>query len=295
MTLVLIFLLAVSAVFLAAQAVTLPARQTRAALERAVASRARGAAPEQQSFRERVLQPSSRRLVRLMLRLSPKTSLETVRIRLLAAGMRETSATAFVAAKGALVTGALLLGLLLIATVGAAGFGLALVLAGVGFVAPDRVLASRTARRREQIQKTLPDALELLAVSIEAGLAFDGAVAQLTEHLDGPLAEELSLVLAEMRIGRSRQDALRSLADRVDAPELTAFVRSVIQAERLGASLGHVLTVQADDSRARRQTAAEEKAMKAPVKMLFPTVLFIFPSMFLVILGPALLNFAKLF
>jgi tight adherence protein C len=85
------------------------------------------------------------------------------------------------------------------------------------------------------------------------------------------------------------------MADRVDAPELTAFVRAVIQAEQLGASLSHILSVQAEDSRARRQAAAEEKAMKAPVKMLFPTVLFIFPSMFLVILGPALLNFAKLF
>jgi tight adherence protein C len=209
--------------------------------------------------------------------------------------MRSTSPATFLAVKGTLVVGGLVLGLLLALSGSPAGLGLALVLSAVGFLAPDRVVSSRTRKRREEIQKALPNALELLAVSIEAGLAFDAAVAQLTEHLDGPLVDEFSLVLSEMRIGRSRHEALRSMADRVDAPELTAFVRAVIQAERLGASLAYILSVQADDSRARRQTAAEEKAMKAPVKMLFPTVLFIFPSMFIVILGPALLNFAKLF
>ncbi len=298
MTLLIVFICVASAVFLAAQVATLPARQTRAALERAVAtSRGRTATHlERESFRDRVLQPLSRRLAGLTLRLSPKTSLETVRARLLAAGLKDVSPTAFLALKGASVACGLLLGLLLGAAAGAlAGFGFALVLTAVGFVAPDRVLSSRTRKRREEIQKALPGALELLAVSIEAGLAFDASVSELTEHLDGPLVEELSLVLSEMRIGRSRHEALRAMADRVEAPELTAFVRAVIQAEQLGASLSHILGIQAEDSRARRQTAAEEKAMKAPVKMLFPTVLFIFPSMFLVILGPALLNFAKLF
>jgi tight adherence protein C len=202
----------------------------------------------------------------------------------------------FLAAKAALAAGGLLLGLLLGAAAGgAAAFSFGLVLGALGFIVPERVLASRARKRREQIQKSLPNALELLAVSIEAGLGLDAALAQLAEHLDGPLVEELSLVLSEMRIGSGRHEALRAMSDRVDAPELTAFVRAVIQAEQLGASLGHILTVQADHARARRQTASEEKAMKAPVKMLFPTVLFIFPSLFLVILGPALLNFARLF
>jgi len=130
----------------------------------------------------------------------------------------------------------------------------------------------------------------VLAVSVEAGLGFDGAIAKLTEHMQGALIDEFALTLGEMRIGESRHDALKKLTERVPSPEVAAFVRAVIQADQLGISLGRILRVQAADSRLRRQAAAEEKAMKAPIKMLFPTVLFIFPAMFLVILGPAFLN-----
>ena len=113
--------------------------------------------------------------------------------------------------------------------------------------------------------------------------------------MDGPLADEFALTLSEIRIGESRPDALKKLAARTDTPELNSFVRSIIQADQLGISLGRILRVQATDSRLKRQAAAEEKAMKAPIKMLFPTVLFIFPAMFLVILGPAFLNLSKIF
>ena len=108
--------------------------------------------------------------------------------------------------------------------------------------------------------------------------------------MDGALVDEFAITMGEMRIGESRQVALKKMADRVPAPELAAFVRAVVQAEQLGISLGRILRVQAADSRLRRQAAAEEKAMKAPIKMLFPTVLFIFPAMFLVVLGPAVIN-----
>jgi tight adherence protein C len=101
------------------------------------------------------------------------------------------------------------------------------------------------------------------------------------------------MALNEMRIGESRHSALKKMADRVDAPELTTFVRAVVQADQLGISLGRILRVQATDSRLRRQAAAEEKAMKAPIKMLFPTVMFIFPAMFIVLLGPAVMNIVK--
>jgi tight adherence protein C len=151
-------------------------------------------------------------------------------------------------------------------------------------------LTMRVRRRRELVKAQLPDTLDLLAVSVEAGLGLDGALAKLTEHMEGPLVDEFALTLGEIRIGESRQDALRKLTERIPTPEVAAFVRSVIQADQLGISLGRILRVQAADSRLRRQAAAEEKAMKAPIKMLFPTVLFIFPAMFLVILGPALLN-----
>ncbi len=115
------------------------------------------------------------------------------------------------------------------------------------------------------------------------------------EHLEGPLGEEFALTLNEMRIGESRADALKRLAERVDTPEISSFARAIVQADQLGTSLGRILRVQAADTRLRRQAAAEEKAMKAPIKMLFPTVIFIFPSMFLVILGPAFMNLATIF
>ena len=130
-------------------------------------------------------------------------------------------------------------------------------------------------------------------MSVEAGLGLDGALTKLTEHMEGPLIDEFALTLGEIRIGEGRLDALKKMTERVPTPEVAAFIRSVIQADQLGISLGRILRVQAADSRLRRQQLAEEKAMKAPIKMLFPTVLFIFPAMFLVILGPAFLNLAK--
>jgi tight adherence protein C len=153
----------------------------------------------------------------------------------------------------------------------------------------------KTRSRRDTIRSELPDALDLLAVSVEAGLGFDGAVAKLVDHMEGPLIDEFGLMMSEIRVGETRTVALRKMAERVDATELSNFVRAVIQAEQLGISLGRILRVQATDTRLRRQAAAEEKAMKAPIKMLFPTVFFIFPALFIVILGPAFLNIMSVF
>ncbi len=192
-------------------------------------------------------------------------------------------------------------GVLLGAVVGGAATGatgvlfFAIILGGVGFIVPDFAVSAKARSRRDQIRAELPDALDLMAVSVEAGMGFDGALAKLTEHMEGPLADEFALTLNEVKIGETRQDALKKLADRTDTPELSSFVRSIIQADQLGISLSRILRVQATDSRLKRQAAAEEKAMKAPIKMLFPTVLFIFPAMFLVILGPAFLNLSKIF
>jgi tight adherence protein C len=132
-------------------------------------------------------------------------------------------------------------------------------------------------------------------VSVEAGLGFDAAISKLTEHMEGPLIDEFALSLGEMRIGETRRAALEKMVQRVQAPEIASFVRAIIQADELGISLGRILRVQATDTRNKRQAAAEEKAMKAPIKMLFPTALFIFPAMFLIILGPAFLNFKGIF
>jgi tight adherence protein C len=288
--------LLLASVFVIGEAITLPARERRATLRRALA---RDPAAEQQQearFRERVVDPAAARLARLALRLGPRTNVDAVRKRLAAAGVRGVTPERFLALKGAATVGGLLLGFLLGTRSGASvavGFGLAF--GFLGFVVPDFLLSSRARKRREAVQAELPDALDLLAVSVEAGLGFDAALSRLIEHMHGALIEEFDLTLGEMRIGRSRHDALRGLADRIDAPELAAFVRAVVQADQLGMSLSKILKVQGEDSRRRRQAAAEERAMKAPVKMLFPTVLFIFPAMFIVILGPAILNFMEVF
>jgi tight adherence protein C len=164
-----------------------------------------------------------------------------------------------------------------------------------GYLLPDTFVTMRTRSRRDRIAADLPNALDLLAVSVEAGLGFDAAVARLCERIGGPLAEELRLLLQEMRIGESRENALKKLAARTDVPAVSSFVRAMVQADQLGMSIGRILRVQATDARLKRQAAAEERAMKAPVKMLVPTVLFIFPAMFLVILGPAFINLFELF
>jgi tight adherence protein C len=165
----------------------------------------------------------------------------------------------------------------------------------MGILLPDYMLQQAIGRRQYQIRKSLPDILDLLIVSVEAGLGFDGAISKLADHMDGALTEEFNLALGEMRIGEGRQEALKKMAERCDTPEISSFTRAIIQADQLGISLGRILRVQAADTRLKRQAAAEEKAMKAPIKMLFPLVLFIFPAMFVVILGPALLNLKGLF
>ena len=282
------------AVFLVGEVATAPQRRRKSALKRATTYGARRAQTTEQlpRFRERVLAPSVERLAALTLRLNPKVSADAIGKRLIAGGLApRISISQFLAVKAGLA----LFGIVAGVSFGAAltpiaGVLLAPLCAAVGFIAPDMLLTFRIRARRERIRSELPDALDLLAVSVEAGLGLDGAISKLTEHMEGALVDEFALTLGEMRMGESRSEALKKLAERVPAPEVSAFVRSVIQAEQLGISLGRILRVQAADSRLRRQAAAEERAMKAPIKMLFPTALFIFPAMFVVILGPAFLN-----
>jgi len=173
-------------------------------------------------------------------------------------------------------------------------------LIGVGggaafFLMPDSYLTMKQRGRKDEIVSQLPDVLDLMTVSVEAGLGFDAAISKVCERMDGPLVSEFKIMLHEMRIGESRSKALKNMADRVDTPECATFCRSIIQADQLGMSLGRILRVQAQDMRHRRQMAAEEKAMKAPIKMLFPTAVFIFPAMFIVALGPAMISLMQLF
>src|SRR5438034_2530190 len=289
-----------ASVYLVGEAVTFPARERRVSVKRATryGNRRVGRGEGQQPFQERVLVPLANRLANWTLKLHPKTTVDGVSARLLAAGVGRTlSPTDFLAFKSGLAIAGAVLGVVFGGAVKGPGGALLFpfMLAGVGFIVPDLALSAKARARRDQIRAELPDALDLMAVSVEAGMGFDGALSKLTEHMSGPLTDEFALTLSEIRIGESRQDALKKLSDRTDTPELSAFVRSIIQADQLGISLGRILRVQATGSRPKRQAAAGEKAMKAPIKMLFPTVLFIFPAMFLVILGPAFLNLSKVF
>src|SRR4051794_27748569 len=248
------------------------------------------------SASERLLSPLLDRLASLAMKLPTTASPDEIRKRLIAAGLgQRITPHGFLAFKSALALGWVGLGFLL--TVIGVGAGLFLgILIGLGsFFLPEYYLKVKTRGRKESIQAQMPDILDLLCVSVEAGLGFDAALGKVSEKMEGALVEEVSIMLQEMRIGESRAQALKNFADRLELPETTAFSRSIIQADQLGISLGRILRVQAQDMRNKRQMAAEEKAMKAPVKMLFPTVLFIFPAMFVVVLGPAVLTVIDVF
>lgn len=167
---------------------------------------------------------------------------------------------------------------------------LALVAAALGLVIPFAVLSSKISKRKLSIQKDLPDVLDLLTVSVEAGLSFDGALSKLSEKMKGALVDEFIRVLQEIRMGISRRDALTAMGLRCAVDDVSLFTTSLVQADQLGVSIGNVLRIQSASMREKRQQRAEEKAMKAPIKMMLPLVLFIFPTIFIVLLGPAIIR-----
>jgi tight adherence protein C len=300
MSLLLIFAIAAigGAVFYFAELATAPMRTRRNLVHRAANyGRTRTVTgKELPRFRERALDPFVGHFARLVLRVNPRMTAEAVSAKLMAAGMRKTSPTTIIGAKGILLVFGGIFGMVL-GSMSAPKytFLLGFAFAGLGWMFPGLYLSSRVRKRQALVSAELPDALDLLAVSVEAGLGFDGAVQKLTEHMDGPLIEEFELALGEIRIGEGRSEALKKMAERSASQEMASFVRAIIQADQLGISLGRILKVQAGDTRLTRQLLSEEKAMKAPIKMLFPTVAFIFPAMFLVVLGPAFLNLSKFF
>jgi tight adherence protein C len=171
------------------------------------------------------------------------------------------------------------------------GFG---ILGGViGAVGPSSRLNAKVAARQKSIQRALPDVLDLLVISVEAGLGFEQAVDRVIANVPGELAEEFTRVLGETQAGSSRADALRGMQERVDTPEVRSFVLAMIQADTFGVSIGRVLRAQADEIRIKRRQQAQEKAQKAPVKMMIPMVLCIFPALFVVVLGPAMINISQ--
>ena len=192
---------------------------------------------------------------------------------------------------------------------GALGFGLA-TLAGLsgtlvpastvfgllfGYLLPGAGIGQRATNRQEGIQRALPDVMDLLTISVEAGLSFDAALARVRDNVTGPLSEEVGRLLQEMQLGVSRTDAFKHLGDRTDVEELRAFIRAMTQADIFGVSIGKVLRAQSRDLRIRRRQRAEEAAIKVPVKLLFPLIFCILPGMFVVLLGPGAIRIVEQF
>ncbi|KUO50664.1 MAG: hypothetical protein APF76_07725 [Desulfitibacter sp. BRH_c19] len=164
-----------------------------------------------------------------------------------------------------------------------------------GFFLPSVVLSSKVANRQMEIQNSLPDMLDLLLVTVEAGLGFDMALKRVADKMPGELSKELNRALDEMRRGRTREEALRGITKRTGVADLSTFISAIIQAEQLGSNIANTLRIQAVSMRHKRRQRAEEKAMKAPIKMLFPLIFFIFPTLFVVLLGPAAIRIMQAF
>jgi len=246
-----------------------------------------------QPFSDRVIVPLVQASAQFVARFTPQRSLEATAHKLeLAGNPNNWTATEFLGIRGlaGLVLGALTFSLMLLTEANVGQRLLFTVVMGVlGFFLPVLWLGSRIRARQDEIVKTLPDVLDLLCISVEAGLPFDGAMQRVAEKWDNELSRGFARLLNEMRVGKSRKDALRDLADRMDVPDVTSFVAALIQADQLGISIAKVLRIQSEQMRIKRRQRAEEKAQKAPVKMLFPMTFLIFPTILIVILGPAAL------
>jgi tight adherence protein C len=250
------------------------------------------------SLRRRTLQPLLAPLGPLVAWLAhvvsgilPEKQIERIRGNLTIAGLPYSRQLAqFLAAKAGLAIGLALVAGLYQSRAGAPAVTVLLfaVLGGVvGFYLPGIWLGQRMRRRREAVVKALPDALDLLTISVGAGLGFDGAMLEVIQRWQNPLTDEFAAVLRDLKLGKSRRDALRDFAHRTGVEDVNNFVAAVIQADELGTPMKDVLQIQSEQMRMRRRHRAEERARKAVVKMLIPMVFFIFPALFVVILGPA--------
>ncbi|MBE7550214.1 MAG: type II secretion system F family protein [Anaerolineales bacterium] len=170
-----------------------------------------------------------------------------------------------------------------------------LVAAAIGFMLPILWIRSKINRRKKEIIKSLPDAMDLLTIAVEAGMGFDGALQKVAEKWDNELSRAFAKVVQEMRLGVIRRDALRNMSNNMDVPDVTSFVAAIIQADQLGVSIAKILRVQSEQMRVKRRQRAEEQANKAPIKMLFPMVFLIFPALFVVLLGPAVIILMETF
>lgn len=248
------------------------------------------------SLTQRLVSPMMGTLVGQLRRAMPTAMLEGLQQRLVVAGEPMTlngfltfqllTTGAFFFLPVLLIVGGMLkLSLVMVLVVAGSGI--------LGFALPHLWLNQRSGQRRNQIIKSLPDSFDLITTCVEAGLGLDAALARLAERVEGPFADELRRTLREISLGRARSDSMKELGERTGVPDLITFVNSIIQAEQMGSSVGTVLRVQADQLRVRRRQRAEEQAYRAPIKMIFPLILCIFPTLFIVILGPAVITIMR--
>ena len=245
------------------------------------------------SFTERVLVPAIEKLSSAIGKFTPQKQLEDARKLIEMAGLN-TDPTQFFLMRVGATMGLGIMGLLVgIFAVEATPSRLLMYTVGgiaLGYYLPVMMLKSKISRRQAEIIKALPDALDLLVICVEAGLGFDAAMGKVYEKWDNELALAFGRVLREIQLGKARRDALKSMAERMDVPDVSAFTAAIIQAEQLGVSMAKILRVQSDQMRVKRRQRAQEKAQQAPVKMMIPMVLLIFPSLWIVLMGPAIIQ-----
>ncbi len=250
-------------------------------------------------FSERVVEPTLARFAKISKRLSPTEGVARIQHRLDIAGnppgwtVERVQALKLVGFTLFLMVGlalTMVLGLSLIMTL-VVGVGLSM----LGYVVPNFVIYQKGYDRSERMRRELPDALDLLTISVEAGLAFDAALARVAKSTEGPLASEFARVLQEMNIGIGRVDAIRAMGERTSLPELRGFATAMVQADAFGIPIAQVLRVQSNEMRVKRRQRAEEMAQKVPVKILFPLIFCILPTLFLVVMGPAAIKMIESF
>ena len=244
--------------------------------------------PRPDSITVRLLGPLGNSLGSSMQGLLPVNMVKGIETKLIQAGQPVTLG-GFLAAMVIVEAVMVSFAFLIIASSGFSGKNLGIVLAsaGLGFMMPRIWLSNRVRHRQKEILKSLPDAFDLITTCVEAGLGLEAALAKVAEKTAGPFGEELGVCLREVSLGKLRRDALKELSNRTGVPDLSSFINAVVQAESMGTSIATVLRVQAEQMRTKRRQRAEQQAQAAPIKMMFPLVLCIFPTLFLVILGPA--------
>ena len=247
---------------------------------------------------ERAIAPIIEKLGSFALRFTPQGWVEKSEKKLVYAGMNERmdgntwAALRIISLLGTMILFFVIVGAFSSPMQKVMLFGLLL---AIGFLGPESILNRRIDARRKEMEQSLPDIIDLLVISVEAGLGFEAAMGRVVQAVPGELSREFSRTLQETRVGVSRHKALRSLSERTDVDDLNAFVLALIQADQFGVSIARMLRVQADEMRVRRRQRAQEKAFAAPVKLVFPLVLCIFPSMFVVLLGPAAISISQVF